>query len=473
MDPYESLQELLADLAGVVGLTPQGGFKVLDGPRMAGRLLDRLVWTAVFSTSEEVREASRWIIRAAAVAQGATPASTQSLYDAAGRGDISGFTVPAHNLRGLTYEVARALFRAANETGAGLFIFEIARSEIGYTEQRPAEYTTCVLAAALREGWKGPVFLQGDHYQFNAKKTAENPQSESDAIRALIKESIDAGFFNIDIDSSTLVDLGKPSVREQQRQNSLRCAEMTEFIRKTQAPSVTISIGGEIGEVGKQNSTVEEFEAFMDGYREELDRRMPKVKGISKISVQTGTQHGGAPRPDGTAGEQSLDVNVLRSIGKVARTKYGLGGTVQHGASTLPDSAFPEFPRNSCVEIHLATQFQNLFFDHPSFPRELREEMSAWIRTNLAAEFKTDLTPEQNLYRTRKKAYGPFKKKLWMISDNHLNPILASLERKFVSIFRGLNVVNTKPLLDEYVRQVALRPTMPESLRRSLSTVAS
>lgn len=69
----------------------------------------------------------------------------------------------------MTYDVARQIFRVANKHNVGAFIFEIAKSEIGYTFQRPSEYASCVLAAAIKEGYKGPVFIQGDHFQFNAK----------------------------------------------------------------------------------------------------------------------------------------------------------------------------------------------------------------------------------------------------------------------------------------------------------------
>ena len=41
-------------------------------------------------------------------------------------------------------------------------IFEIARSEIGYTGIRPAEYAASIRAAAIKEGYQGPLFLQGD-----------------------------------------------------------------------------------------------------------------------------------------------------------------------------------------------------------------------------------------------------------------------------------------------------------------------
>src|SRR4029079_11878775 len=180
------------------------------------------------------------IIRAVAAAAGVRPASIHDLYLAMGRGDAGGFTVPAINVRAMAYDTARAVIRAAKKLDAGAFIFEIARSEIGYTEQRPHEYAAIVLAAALREGFRGPIFIQGDHVQTNAKKyNSPERDKELDTLRALIKEEISAGFYNIDIDTSTLVDLDKATLEEQQEVNVTLAADFAEFIRKIEPSSVT------------------------------------------------------------------------------------------------------------------------------------------------------------------------------------------------------------------------------------------
>src|SRR5678816_3057873 len=88
-----------------------------------------------------------------------------------------------------------------------------------------AECATCVMAAAVKERHHGPVFIQGDHFQFNAKKYAEDPEKEAQGIRDLVVEAVAAGFYNIDIDSSTLVDLSFPTLDEQQKHNYERAAE--------------------------------------------------------------------------------------------------------------------------------------------------------------------------------------------------------------------------------------------------------
>src|SRR5436189_208969 len=220
------------------------------------------------------------------------------------------------NVRVLAYDTARAVFRAAKRLDVGALICEIARSEIGYTEQRPAEYVAVMTAAALREGFTGPLFIQGDHVQVNAKKYAADPEAELQAIRTLIEEELHAGFYNIDVDTSTLVDLSKATLDEQQRVNYERAAE---------------------------------------------------------------------------------------------RATYRLGGAVQHGASTLPPDAFSHFPKCEAIEIHLATNFQNIVFDHPRLPAEFRRELNDWVKGECKDEWKKGDTEEQFIYKSRKRAIGPFK----------------------------------------------------------------
>src|SRR5262245_8479048 len=154
-----------------------------------GDALDRLVWAGVFGP-EGVREAARQGVLDQCRSSGLYPASIHALYLARGRGEAPAtFTVPAINIRGMAYDTARALFRARRMLDAGAVICEIARSEISYTGQRPAEYTFVVLAAALREQWTGPVFLQGDHFQINAKKYVTDPDGEMKTVLELTAEA--------------------------------------------------------------------------------------------------------------------------------------------------------------------------------------------------------------------------------------------------------------------------------------------
>ena len=380
--------------------------------------------------------------------KGIYPSSIHELYIARGKGEYTGTTIPAMNLRSMTYDLARAAFRVAKRNNSGAFIFEIAKSEMGYTNQPPVEYTSVILGAAIKENWTGPVFVQGDHIQANAKKYTEDSEKELGALKALIAEAIANGFYNIDIDTSTLVDLGQADLKKQQYNNYTACAKLTHFIRQVQPRGVTVSVGGEIGEVGHQNSTPEDLRAFMAGYKESLRKGLV---GISKISVQTGTSHGGVVLPDGTIAQVKLDFETLRTISKLARDEFGMGGAVQHGASTLPAEAFHKFPETETCEVHLATEFQNMIYDSKHFPADLKARMYEWLKVNAANERKEGETEEQFFYKARKKALGAFKKDIMSMPKDLRDAISAELETKFEFLFKQLNAVNNKELVDKFV----------------------
>ena len=458
-----SADALVARLDGIARITGDR-LEVDDVARLRQELIDELAFEAVFNPDIAQREAARWLIWSAAQTLGSGSASIHELYVARGRGEFepTAFTVPAINVRASAYLTARQAFAAAIERDAGAVIFEIAKSEMAYTDQRPAEYTAVILAAAIREGWPGPVFLQGDHFQFNATKWQADPDAEMSGLRDLVREAIGAGFWNIDIDSSTLVDLSQPTVAEEQAVNAANTAALTRLVRELQPAGVTISIGGEIGEVGKANSTEEELRAYLSGYYERLGDA--GMTGISKVSIQTGTSHGGVPMPDGTVANVKIDFDTMRRLSAVAREEFGLAGCVQHGASTLPDEAFHHFPENGTAEIHLATGFQNILYDEGGLPSELRAEMMEWTRVNCASERKDGETDEQFLYKTRKKALGPFKRQLWELPDDAREAVAGNLRAKFGLLFDKLRIAGTRDLVDRYVTRVDRPLPRPRAL---------
>ncbi|MCX7661565.1 MAG: class II fructose-bisphosphate aldolase, partial [Candidatus Omnitrophica bacterium] len=321
-------------------------------------------------------------------------------------------------------------------------------SEMGYTDQSPIEYSAVILASAIKENWQGPVFIQGDHFQVNAKKFKENPEKEIESLKNLIAEAVASGFYNIDIDSSTLVDLSKSTTKKQQYDNYDTCAKLTHFIRQIQPRGIEISVGGEIGEVGGKNSTPEELRAFMEGFNERL--RKGKT-GLSKISVQTGTTHGGVVLPDGSIAQVKIDFDTLKNLSEIARKEFGLAGCVQHGASTLPPEVFHKFPETETAEIHLATEFQNMLYESKHFPTQLKEKMYHWIRQNCQDEKKEGETEEQFIYKTRKKALGPFKKEIMSLPKDTRRAIAEEIEQKFEFLFKQLNAIENKELIDKYI----------------------
>jgi hypothetical protein len=237
------------------------------------------------------------------------------------------------------------------------------------------------------------------------------------------------------------------------------------LIRELEPAGVTISIGGEIGEVGKKNSTVDELEAFVGGFKEHFGGK----RGLSKLSVNTGSSHGGMVLPDGTVAKVAIDFDTLRDMSAAAR-QNGMGGAVQHGASTLPAEYFHKFPQVGTVEVHLATEFQNIILDHGAFPADVKEEAYAWIRENLAGEWAKGDTEEQFIYKSRKKIWGPFKQRVWTLPESVRAGIRGQLAEKLEFLYDQLGVVDSRGLIDKYVTNT---PRISRPQPQALKAVAA
>ena len=441
-----------------------GGLKIENADKLRGDVLDQLIQNAVLNPSPEIKGLSRFLIKSAALELGIVSSSIQGLYEARGRGEVKGFTVPALNIRGMPYELCRAIFRTAIKMNSGAFIFELAKSEMSYTFQNPHELSTVILAAAIKEGYTGPVFIQGDHFQVNAKNYAQDPEKEIAGLKNLIQSGIAGGFYNIDIDTSTLVDLSKPTVVEQQRANFEVGVELTQHVRELEPEGITISVGGEIGEVGKENSNEQELRAYLDNFNDLLEKTRSGATTISKISIQTGTSHGGVPLPDGTVADVNLDFDTLENLSRISREDYGLAGAVQHGASTLPQNLFNKFPELETAEIHLATDFQNMIYGSNWFPNDFKEKIYSHLREKFAAEKKSGETDEQFIYKTRKKGFGEFKSGFWGLPSEIREGIGKELEAKMDFLFDKLAVQNTRDAVNKTVELVPIRPTLQDEV---------
>ena len=458
---HESIYELRQQVRPYLKIA-DGAVEIVDLETLRNQGIDLLVRDAVFGT-EPVKQFSRWLIWELGQSVGARPASIHEFYTARAQNKWRARTVPAMNIRFTTYETIRAALRAAKATNTGAMIFEIARSEMSYTDQPPAEYATCAIAAAIKEGYFHPLFIQGDHFQVKASTFKSNPEGAIQEVKDLIAEAVPAGFWNIDIDTSTLVELDSDDLNQQQYHNYMRSAELTQFIRELEPEGVTVSLGGEIGEVGHKNSTPEELEAYMTNYKNVL-ANLGEYAGLSKVSVQTGTSHGGVVLPDGSIADVAVDFETLEVLGARARD-FGAGGAVQHGASTLPRDYFNKFPEVQTLEIHLATGFTNLFLDHSHFPAGLKQAIYRHLDAAHAKERKAGETDAQFYYKTRKNALGPYKPESWALTPDTKQAIYGTLEEEFRFFYEKLNVVNTRSLIDELVTPVEVRKPMPVSAR--------
>jgi fructose/tagatose bisphosphate aldolase len=236
---------------------------------------------------------------------------------------------------------------------------------------------------------------------------------------------------------------------------------LASYIRTIEPKGVTVSIGGEIGEIGGKNSDPDELRAYLDGFKEQH----MEGKGLSKLSVQTGTSHGGVVLPDGTLAQVKIDFDTLKELSDMARKEYGLSGCVQHGASTLPEDAFDMFPQTGTSEVHLATGFQNIMYDSPALPEAFRNEVYDYIKKEFASEQKEGQTEEQFIYKTRKKGFGTLKQKWWDLPESVRGPIMKELEEKFEHLFTKLKVGGSMDLVAKTVKPVTVKIALPDAAK--------
>ncbi|NPV56932.1 MAG: aldolase [Anaerolineae bacterium] len=375
---------------------------------------------------------------------GVYPASIAPVYRALADGTLPPMTVPAFNIRGMTYELARAIWRTSMALKAGPLLFELAPSESIVGDQLFEEYTALILAAAVREGYRGPVFLQGDHFSIDSME-AIAPTLE------LAKRVVRCGFYQIDIDASHLFDPGGANLAEFHQPNAQATAQVISQLRQFKPAGEFLTLGGEVGEIGGRNTTTSDLEAFYDAV---ISLLPPATRGLDKISAQTGTTHGGIVLTDGTTGQMPVNFDLAAALAGQARA-LGISGLVQHGASTMSLVDLAKLPASGVVEVHLATQIQNIVFDHESFPAALLEKMKAHQTVGGSAEGDQDENTErlselQRFYKARWAAWGPFKRELLDLPTESLETICDSLGAWVADVFRALRIAGNAGVLERY-----------------------
>ena len=110
MNIIQSSAELQTIIEGAISQSG-GNITVTDPAKLSSELIDRLVYSATFTTDSTLQKELRTLIYQTARAVSVHPASIHDLYMAIGNGKVSGFTVPAINVRMMTYDTAREIFK--------------------------------------------------------------------------------------------------------------------------------------------------------------------------------------------------------------------------------------------------------------------------------------------------------------------------------------------------------------------------
>ncbi len=416
---------------------------------MGKKDIKSLVSQLVLSSDLDKKASFARDIFSEALGLGIYPSSAQQLYKACAEGKCGGFTVPAVNLRMLTFDVAKAVFRAAKKNHAGAFMFEISKPEMDYTGQCPLEFTGALLAAAVEEKFEGPVFIQGDHVQVGARRFALDPEKEMKGLKDVMAGAMEAGFYNIVMDFTNLISQDNVSRKERQRRNFETCALMTRFIRQNEPSGIKVSLGAVIGDIEGMNEAEETLRGFMEGYWEGLPAGMD---GLSKISVQAKAAFKNDMMHKVNPAGGQLNFEALGRLSAVARNTYSLGGLVHDGLQALPMNDFGKFVEAKVLEVRLATQFQDMILDSSYFPKDLKEKMYLWVKKTCQKERKEDQPEDQFLCQMRRKSLGFFKEELMNLPEEMKENLTQEVEARLDFLFKQLKVRDTAPLARNYAK---------------------
>ncbi len=380
--------------------------------------------------------------------------SIAPVYRGMASGAYSGFTVPAVNIRGLVFDLARAAFQAAERVAAGPFIFEIAPSELSAGGQTFDEYAGEIIAAALAQGWQGPVFLQGDHFHLESGDPIAIAGMEQ-----LCAHAIRSGFYQIDIDASDLVGEEGASVEERLQPNAGTTAKVVSLVRRLEPLGPQLVLGGEVGRIGGELTTESDFREFL---RILAARLQPGVAGLGKVSVNTGTQHGGLLDESGNVGRMPVDFELVGRLSGIARREFGLPGIVQHGASTMSLEQMSRLPGFGVNEVHLATAIQTTVFDHPAFPKPLRERMERELAESAHDQSgpetkRTEPARSSNIFREHGwLAWGRYKSELWGLPAEVRSELREAMTAWFCGVFIALGLGGREQIRGEVAPQARI-----------------
>ena len=205
---------------------------------------------------------------------------------------------------------------------------------------------------------------------------------------------------------------------------------------------MTISVGGEIGEVGTQNSTVEELRAYLDGYRRELDGARAGRHG-----------HLQGQRPDRDVARRRAAARRRRGRGQARfrgpararrrRPRVRAGGRRPARRVDPARRAVPPLPGGRDRRDPPRDRVPERALRAPGLPRSRSTARSRrGASRNAADERKPGQTDQQFVYTTRKKALGPFKRQLWELETK--DEILAAQRRKISYLFTELRVNDSR-----------------------------
>lgn len=332
----------------------------------------------------------------------------------------------------------RSIIDAAKETDSAV-LFEIAKSEIGYTDQQPEEFARVCKEAIKAANANIPYCIHGDHITIS-----ENTPAAIAAAEDLIKKEIDAGFTSFAIDASHNFDISAAKTIDQLAANikiTTHLAKLIEKLMKDKGKTrADYSLEVEVGEIGKTDpktgkqelTTVDEAVTFIKALHE---------NGIypDLIATNNGTIHGNVYDAEG---------NVIPLLGiddkrtrEVANAIAPLGVKIaQHGITGTPLELMHKLINAGIAKGNVATHWQDLAIEN--MPPELVKKMEQWTLDKYRADAKAkkpNMSDKEIVGKNIKNAIKPFKKEIADIDDKYKEKIYKACKASAIEYFEAFN----------------------------------
>ena len=213
-------------------------------------------------------------------------------------------------------------------------IYEIAKSELDYTEFTPENFVDFIIRENERLGnTEVPFAVHGDHI------TVKNP-GEVESVRALMARELESGFTSFAIDASHMV-------------NDQNLAATSELAKPIVAAGLNLEV--ELGEIGAKSGSSEGFTqpAEAKWFVEELDK-----KGIrpNLLAINNGSIHG---TYFGTT-QEGIQLELTHEIWKAIQP-WGVD-IAQHGITGTSLDKISSFIKYGIRKGNVGTLWQNITF---------------------------------------------------------------------------------------------------------------
>ena len=265
-----------------------------------------------------------------------------------------------------------AMMEAARKMNA-FIIFEVGPAALKtYAKGKPQLPEYCAKVALdiyKRTGYSVSYAVHLDHNQIDSKKWKQDKAVALQEAIVRAKFALASGFTSFATDTSTITDLDKQNVKERLADVVATATEIMRVLyRETRQMGIEVGYEGEVGDIGKEVSTVEEALAYYQGLvvkladiSQELGVDFAKEPLMDVIALNLGTSHGydfdneDRLKPYTAV---TIDLNRAKEVA-AAFKKLGLNvGVALHGFSGTPVDIAPQFIGTGIAKVNINTDWQ-------------------------------------------------------------------------------------------------------------------